>query len=238
MKRKSILTLIATLVLSGVILTGCGSDSKEIIDKSDKGVAIPEDTSTKDNKQVSLKDWKKYCLTDEFLEEVFDEYEEQLYDIVDTNNDGIPEVLTEDNIISFYNLCQDDEDIDVKEPEVFNLNYVASSIFFLEDNNTIILPMSDISLDSPCAFIVRNWMCDDSSSMKIDYQTVMKNSVYERTGYFDINYDDCDNEDLEGVSAQEAINLANEFAGVDVTSLQPTEYPYTLDELIEALRNY
>lgn len=236
--RRRILSLLLCISVSVTALVGCGSDSKEIIDKSDKGVAIPEDTSTKDNKQVSLKDWKKYCLTDEFLEEVFDEYEEQLYDIVDTNNDGIPEVLTEDNIISFYNLCQDNEDIDVKEPEVFNLNYVASSIFFLEDSNTIILPMSDISLNSPCAFIVRNWMCDDSSSMKIDYQTVMKNSVYERTGYFDIDYDDCDNEDLEGVSAQEAINLANEFVGVDVTFLQPADYPYTLGELVEALRNY
>lgn len=256
MKRKSILTLIATLVLSGVVLTGCGSDSEEI-SETGKDIIIAEDASTKDNKQSSFKNWKKYCLTDEFLNEEF-EYDEWLedfedaseeddfnidewkeYNIVDVNDDGVPEILTKTSIISFYDLINGDAD--VKEPERFEQNPPSSCVYYFEESNMAIFPNTSISLENPCVYICRNWLDNKQrESLEIEFETAMQNGTYNRTGNFNVFYNSYHNDksDVYGISASEAIALANEFAGVDITSLQPADYPYTLGELVEALRNY
>ena len=235
MKRKSILTLIATLVLSGVVLTGCSSDSSNTVNSK-------------------FKNWKKYCLTDEFLGDIlgedFDYWQEEFdeaskrddfdidfwkqYNIIDVNDDGIPEILTKTSIISFYDFVDNDVDeVDVKKP---------SYSITLRDNNRLIYYYDDINVavfdyDAPRTFIVKNWLSDNSEYLLIRPDSTGDGAAYEETGFYKAYYSStCD--EKHNLNANEATYLANEFAGVDVTSLQPADYPYTLGELVEALRNY
>lgn len=211
MKRK-LLVLLCSLATIGVV-SGCSSKSED--------------------------NWKKYCIAKDALDYSAD-YSEYEYNIIDLDNNGIPEVLSRVKVgdsysielRSFYDFVNEPTFV-VSKPSpatIISSSDTDGSGIYIYNNNIVEVGYSPNGLLLEI-FIRKDYPSTDNSlKIQRDRKPVTGDILDTFTCYGVYN------DTVSGESG--AIARASEFLGTDVMSLEEPEYPYTYEEHIEALRNY
>ena len=147
MKRKSILTLIATLVLSGVVLTGCGSSTEAPVEEAvQEEEAIQEAGEAVDveaEESVTVEESSARYTYDEVVlmtraygdffgrKEVGSGVEGVKYYPIDIDSNGVPEIIYKEPRATTYNLVYLEKDT--------NNNFIANEIRVADNSEDIIL---------------------------------------------------------------------------------------------------
>lgn len=265
MKRK-VLSLLLCGLLACSTLTACGGSddsaksgvesdvevsdgNKEEVDTEKSREESDNETSNnakEDSKESYNDEWKEFCLTEDILDDVLFSNNAR-FNIVDIDSDGIPEILSrrEDSneasrsatgyytiLFSFYDVVNEDK-IDISEPELFKIAH--GSDIYIVDNKIVMINKCNYggtSLEGTLdrIRIVNDFpYCRDDFSVERDTEPVTGNLLNTFSG-----------KSIDGASVSEdkAYEKASEFLKADVLSLPETEFPYSYDELIEALKNY
>lgn len=238
--RRKILTLLLCVSMTATMLAGCGS-----LSDSEDSLSF----SSSSDSEGDLSDWKKYCLTDSILSSsIFEKSADDVkYNIMDIDNNGIPEIAVKYSssnsitgyymkLFSFYDFVNT-YDFNIKEPELTNVVDYGHEIYIY---NGIVVRIRNFDLGATTRgdlweiTILKDYP-SIANNMQLDiFRETEPTDSTRHLDTYGSAYADVDT----NLSLSEAINKANEFLGTDIMSLPEPEFPYTYDELIEALNNY